>query len=358
VLAKVRRFISEHTQLLSAGVGIAVIAVVFLVILPGIASYRDVWQVVRGLSWVAISLLLVAAAINVATFAPPWMAVLPGLRYRPALTVTLTSTASTYVAPGGPAVGMALSFAMLRAWGFPRRAVTLAVTTATLWNQLVVFGLPALAFALLTIEGGTYRLLQTAALIGAAIFFAIIIGFTIGLRSDAQARDIGDLAARMMNRILRVIRRAPVRWDGDAFVRFRAEAIGLLRARWHWITVSALVGHLTVYLVLAVALRAAGVGWDDVSAVEAFAAWSVVRVISAIPITPGGFGIIELGLTGALVAFGGSQAEVVAAVLIYRFLTVAPPLVLGVIAGSTWRRHNPGWEHEIEEVDRRAVAGG
>ena len=73
--------------------------------------------------------------------------------------------------------------------------------------------------------------------------------------------------------------------------------------------------------------------------IEAFAAWSLVRIIGAIPITPGGFGIVELGLTTALVAFGGANAGVVAAVLIYRFLTVVPTLVLGGLAALTWRSH-------------------
>jgi uncharacterized membrane protein YbhN (UPF0104 family) len=50
-------------------------------------------------------------------------------------------------------------------------------------------------------------------------------------------------------------------------------------------------------------------------------------------------GIVELGLTGALVGFGGPNARVVAAVLVYRFLTVVPTLVLGLIAAFTFRRH-------------------
>jgi hypothetical protein len=28
-------------------------------------------------------------------------------------------------------------------------------------------------------------------------------------------------------------------------------------------------------------------------------------------------------------------------VLVYRFLTVVPTLVLGLLAGATWRRHRP-----------------
>jgi uncharacterized membrane protein YbhN (UPF0104 family) len=47
--------------------------------------------------------------------------------------------------------------------------------------------------------------------------------------------------------------------------------------------------------------------------------------------------VVELGLTGALVGFGGNNAGVVAAVLVFRFLTVVPTLVLGLIASFTWR---------------------
>jgi len=46
-------------------------------------------------------------------------------------------------------------------------------------------------------------------------------------------------------------------------------------------------------------------------------------------------------LTTALVGFGGDNAEVVAAVLVYRFLTIVPTLTLGLLAGATWKRHPP-----------------
>jgi uncharacterized membrane protein YbhN (UPF0104 family) len=61
-------------------------------------------------------------------------------------------------------------------------------------------------------------------------------------------------------------------------------------------------------------------------------------LLGTIPITPGGIGIIELGLTGTLVGFGGNNAGVVAAVLVYRFLTMVPTLVLGLLTAFTWRR--------------------
>ncbi len=71
--------------------------------------------------------------------------------------------------------------------------------------------------------------------------------------------------------------------------------------------------------------------------VEAFAAWALARILGAIPITPGGVGFVELGLTGALVAFGATNAEAVAATLIYRFLTILPTLVAGLLAAATWK---------------------
>jgi putative heme transporter len=67
-------------------------------------------------------------------------------------------------------------------------------------------------------------------------------------------------------------------------------------------------------------------------------------------ITLVGIGVIELGLTSALVALGGANAEVVAGVLVYRFLTMVPTLALGLIAATTWRRHGPKPEAGLAEL--------
>ena len=64
-----------------------------------------------------------------------------------------------------------------------------------------------------------------------------------------------------------------------------------------------------------------------------FAAWTLVRLLGSLPFTPGGIGVVELGLTGALVGFGGNNAGVVAAVLLYRFLTMIPTLAACCVAG-------------------------
>jgi uncharacterized protein (TIRG00374 family) len=200
---------------------------------------------------------------------------------------------------------------------------------------------PAIGLALLAASGNKHAALDTIALIGLAIFVTVVAAFAAGLSTPGLARRIGDRAAPVVSWGLRLIRRKPVSWDGESFVRFRDRTNRLLRARWHALTLATLAGQLTVFLVLLVSLRVLGVTGGEVSAVESFAAWALVRLLGSIPITPGGLGVVELGLTTALVGFGGSQVEVVAAVLVYRVMTMVPTLVIGLLAGVTWKRYRP-----------------
>jgi uncharacterized protein (TIRG00374 family) len=328
--------------MLGAAGSIAVVVLVFVFVLPRIADYRDVLDVVRDLDWQDWALLAGAVVLNLATFPPPWMASLPGLGYREGMAMTQASTALSIVSPAGAAVGMAASYSMLRSWKFPPAAVGLAVAITGLWNQLANLVFPVVALALLTFEDETHRALQTAALIGLAVLVVVVVAFALVLSRAERAQSIGHLAARLTTRALRLFRRGPVGWSGESFVRFRERALGLLRRRWHVITIATLAGHLTVFLLLVVCLRVTGVSDSEVTGVEAFAAWALVRILGALPLTPAGVGIVEVGLTGALVAFGASNAEAVAATLLYRALTVLPTLALGLLAAATWRTHHPG----------------
>ena len=336
-----RRLTKTHKRLLGAGGTIAVAVAVFAFVLPRIADYRDVFDVLRGLDWQDWVLLAAAVVLNLSTFAPPWMAALPVLGFRHAIVLTQASTALSIVSPAGAAVGMAGSFSMLRSWGFDRRSVGLAVAIAGVWNQLLNFAFPLVALALLTAAGEVHRGLTIAALIGTVVLALVIAGFALGLWKERWARRFGDLAAHWVGRTKRLVRMGPVGWRGEGFVQFRRQALGLLRRRWHVITVATLAGNLTVFVLLVVCLHVVGVTSSEVTVVEAFAAWALVRILGALPLTPAGVGIVEVGLTGALVAFGAPNAEAVAATLLYRALSVLPTLVLGLAAAATWRTHHP-----------------
>lgn len=335
------RLTRTHKRLLGGAATLAIVVAVFVFVLPRIADYRDVLDVLRGLDWQDWALLGVAVVLNLVTFAPPWMAALPGLGFRQAMALTQASTALAIVSPAGAAVGMAGSFSMLRSWGFDRRSVGLAVAIAGVWNQLLNLAFPIVALALLTAAGEGHPGLTTAALVGTVVLAAVVTGFALGLWKERWAARFGNLAARLVSRLRRIVRMAPVGWAGEGFVRFRTQALGLLRRRWHVITISTLVGHLTVFVLLVVCLRVVDITASEVTIVEAFAAWALVRILGALPLTPAGVGIVEVGLSGALVAFGAPNAEAVTATLLYRALTVLPTLALGLAAAATWRTHHP-----------------
>lgn len=326
---------------LLGAVSLAIVFATFFYFLPTIANYGDVWGVVKQLSWAQVGALLGATALNLVTFAPPWQVALPGLTFLQALTVTQASTALSIVVPGGIAAGMAGSYGILRAWGFPLGDVTRAITLTGLWNQFLNLTFPIVAVFLLALSHESTAALATIAFVGVAILGIVIAGFVLILVSDRLAEDIGNVAARCANWALRKIRRGPVAWNGQSFERFRADAGDLLERRGHLLTAAALAGNLTVFLLLVVSLRVLGVSSAEVTVVEAFAAWSVARLLGSVPITPGGIGVVELALTGTLVGFGGDNASVVAAVLVYRFLTAVPTLLLGLGAAFTFRRQRP-----------------
>ena len=202
---------------------------------------------------------------------------------------------------------------------------------------------PVVALALLTAANERHPALQTAALIAVVILVvAIVVLRPRPLAGGARALDRQTRPRVPGTAFAASPAAARSRGSGESFADFRDRALGLLARRWHVITVSTLAGHLTVFVLLLACLHVTGVTSSEVTVIEAFAAWALVRILGALPITPAGVGVVEVGLTGALVAFGAPNAEAVAATLLYRALTVLPTLALGLLALATWRTHHPG----------------
>jgi putative heme transporter len=344
-----RRFGRTQKRLLGGAATVVVVVAVFVFVLPSIADYRDVWDVIRDLGWQEALVLSAVTMLNLSTFPPPWMAALPGLGYRQGMAMTQASTALSIVSPAGAAVGLAGSYAMLRSWAFGRAQVGLAVAVVGIWNQLANLTFPIVALVLLTGVKEDHPALRTAALISLAVLVVALGVFALALSRPRHARRVGDLAARLVSWLKGLFRGKRVAWGGEDLARFRSRALDLLRRRWHVLTLATLAGHLTVFVVLLACLRAVGIPDSEVSWIEAFAAWALIRILGALPLTPGGLGFVELGLSGALVAFGASNVDAVTATLLYRVLTVLPTLALGGLAAVTWRSHHPGERLESPE---------
>jgi uncharacterized membrane protein YbhN (UPF0104 family) len=259
--------------------------------------------------------------------------------------MTQASTAFTFVVPGGAPLGMGVSFGMLRSWGFARADVGRAVALTSIWNQLSTFLFPAVAAIAVASDSGHNSAVGAIALFAAAIF--VVCGIVVAaafwrerflLALARGARPVVDLVARL-------VRRSPAPWSADAVRRFRRETIRSVRATWPALTLTTFANQLTSFAVLDLSLRAVGIGLADISVPESFAAWSVGRLLASLPLTPGGLGFIELGLTGMLVGFGGRHAQVVAGVLLYRILTLASTSLVAVVSLASWNRFRPGEAH-------------
>lgn len=323
-------------------VGLAVVVVTFAVVLPRIANYGEVWDVLQELDPIWLAAFSVAIVINVVTFAPPWMLALPGLGLRRALLFTQASTALTYIAPGGGLVGMAGSYGLLRTWGFGSGEVARAVTLTGVWNQLSNLLLPVVAVLLLSIEEQRDAVLTTAAVVGGMVFAAVTGLLVLVFWSDSLARGIGEGVQRGVGRLLGSLGRGPVRGWSGRLVTFRHETVSLVRRRWAALTIASIGGNLAVFAILLVSVRALEIGSSQLTWAEVFAGWALARALQLIPLTPGGVGPVEIGLTGILVGFGGPNARVVAAVLVYRAFTILPTLLAGAATIAAWRWLGPG----------------
>jgi uncharacterized protein (TIRG00374 family) len=198
--------------------------------------------------------------------------------------------------------------------------------------------MPVLALALVLLQGGAGGGRILAALVGIAGLVTAIVVFALILRSEDQARRFGLLAARIATRLRRLIGRGPVAGWELATVKFRNRTIDLVAHRWISITVWSLVSHLSLYAVLLVALRDVGVSDTEVGWAEVLAVFAFARLVTAIPITPGGAGLVEAALIAGLIGAGGDNSQVAAAVLIYRALTWALPILVGIACYVWWRR--------------------
>jgi uncharacterized membrane protein YbhN (UPF0104 family) len=328
----------RRRAVLRFALGVALAAAVFVEVVPRIASYGSVAHRLGTVSAPWISALAGATLLDVVTTAFPWQAVLPQLSFLGALAFTQASTALTTVLPGGAPLGMALSFGFLRRLRVDRGHAAFAVAVTGIWSQVMILVYPLVGAILVFATGQLSS--STAAIAGAsAAGGAIIVGLAVAaLRSASAARWLGDVSARIAGWFAGLLHRPPPEWSGEALVRLRAERLVLLRRRWPRLTVATLCNQLTAYLVFELSLRAVGISVGSLPLSEAFLAWAIGRVITSLPLTPGGIGVVELGMIGTLVGFGASNAHVVAAVLLYRGVIVLPTLVIGLLSLPLLRR--------------------
>ena len=324
-------------RLLGVVASVALVAALLVGVLPAMADFGEVWDAIRSLTWLEATSLLVAAGWNVVTYQLIILAALPGLTLLRAFVVGQVSTAVTSTLPAGSAIGVGVTYAMFSSFGFGAGSIAIASVVTGLWNTFVKLSLPVVALALLTFQGRSNAALRSASVTGVVVLIGAIGLLTLIMLSELSARRAGERMGAIASRLVRPFKREPLQQWGAGFVRFRSQSIELLRRRWHLITLATVVSHLSLFALLLMSLRHMGVSSDTVTGAEALAAFAVVRLVTAVPITPGNLGIVEVGLAAALVVAGGDESLVVAGVLIYRALSYLLQIPLGLLAYIIWR---------------------
>ncbi len=319
-------------------VSLIIVVAIFTWAIPKFASYRDVWAAVKTLTPLETWSLVAATIFNLVTYWWANQAALPGLGIGKAAVLTQTTTSVANTLPAGGAVAIGLTYAILDSWGFTGTSVALYVGVTGIWNIFTKLGLPMLALVFLALSGHLTPTYILAAILGLVVLGVAVGLFTLLFRSEAFATKIGNWLGRVVSRFRRLLHRPPVTTWGDGAARFRRDTIALVEHRWFRLSWTTVLSQVALFLVLLMSLRHMGVSEEEVSTAEAFAVYAFSRLLSAVPITPGGVGVIDLGYIGGLAAFDSAEkAQIVAAVLLFRALTYGIQIPIGGFTYIIWR---------------------
>ena len=135
-------------------------------------------------------------------------------------------------------------------------------------------------------------------------------------------------------------------------VELQQGCIRVVRASWPRLTLGVGLYAASLGLLLGSCLWLTGAGVTPVVVIVGLA---VERMLTLAGLTPGGAGIVELGLTGVLLVLGGDPAGVVAGVLLYRAITFGLEIPVGGagVAAWLWTRRRAGELVEETEAELR-----
>ena len=312
--------------------GLAVTGAMFGWVVPALAGARwsAIGEVLARVSTPQLAALALLWAAGLFAHSFVLTGGLPGLSRRRALTLSLTGSAVSNVAPMGGALGVGTNLAMIRAWRFRETAFAAFTIVTNIWDVLAKLLLPVIAIAALVLTGhATGHLLRSTAAVASLLLLAVVIAILGALGSERAATRTVDAVVRVIRLVLRG---RGEKWLGS-LTRSVLETRGAVRAvasrTWPQLTTG-----MGAYVVLQGALL-----WGCLHVVAAHLPWyavltgfAVERLLSLVVVTPGGTGTTEAGTVAALVALGGDPLTVAAGVLLYRGFI----FLLEIPVGGVW----------------------
>ena len=284
-------------------------------------------QAIRTLAGVDPLLLLLGVALEAAAIGAYTMttaAVLPPGSHPGffrLLRIQLSTLSVSHCVPGGSAAGSSLGYRLMSAAGVERTDAGFTLATQALGSAVVLNAIFWLALVISIPVWGVSPLYLTAAAVGAVaigLFVALVLAFTRG------ARRAGEVIYRVADRLPLV--------DPEV-VRGHFFALGVRMTE---------LGRHRRVLARAIAWAAANWLLDAASLwvfVGAFGHWvnldgllvsyGLANVLAALPLTPGGLGVVEATLTSALVGFHTTRTIALFGVVAYRLFNFWAPIPIG-----------------------------
>jgi hypothetical protein len=302
---------------------------------PALLETLQAWPSLSTIKarWFAGMVLLEAGS-----FACVWLVLAIALRsHRWFLIATsqLASNAASRVIPGGAATGGVVQYRMLTQAGLDATTTATGLTAGSVVITAVLFAMPL--FTIPAILGGAPvdEGLTRATWIGLGVFVVLALGTAGLISTDRPLAAIGR-ALDWARNLYRRRRGRPETHDlPDRLRRERDQMLNTLGERW-WHALLGAVGKWVLdYLALLTALAAVGAHPRPSLVLLAYLSGAILGMV---PITPGGLGFVEAGLTAMLVLAGVSAGDASLAVLAYRLVSYWLPLAVGALATLAYRR--------------------
>jgi uncharacterized protein (TIRG00374 family) len=313
-------------------IALVVMAIALYLLLPSIIATLSQFPKLASLAPVWIGVSLVSEALS---FICIWLLLAIALNTKHLFAVATAQLASNSLGqavPAGAAAGATLQYRMLKGAGIDTTATGSGMAAATALQYASLFALPAIALPLVVGSGAATSLVD-AAWIGLAAFIVLVGLLALLLFTDRAPELIGSAIQWLLNRLPG--HRAHVTDLPDRLRKQRDLIRGELGEHWRPALLTAVGNWAFDYGALLAALAAVGSKPDPALVLLAYTASAVLRMI---PITPGGLGFVEAGLTATLALAGVGAGEAVLATLQYRLVSFWLPLAAGPVAGLLYHR--------------------
>ncbi len=303
------------------------VLVVEYLVIPQIAGSR---KALHLLGRVNLWYLLIGAALEagaIVAYVQLTHAILPpktSPTRRSLLRIQLSTLSLSHVVPGGSAAGTSLGYRLLTSAGVDGPDAGFALATQGLGSAVVLNLLLWLALVISIPFHGVSAAYLTAAVVGVVLigaFSALVLALTRG--EERAARVLRTVAAHLPfmdeGAISRLVHRLAAR------LRMLAQNRGLLASAVGWAAANWLLDAASLWVFVA------AFGYR-VPVDGLLVAFGLANVLAAVPLTPGGLGVIETVLTSTLVGFGAPRGIALLGVLTYRLVNFWLPIPLGGVA--------------------------